>query len=47
MSGVSFGSSASLRQLSTTGTPEKLCELLGGRRVINTVIINFLDLFRF
>ena len=38
MSGVSFGSSASLRQLGTVSTPQELCDLLGGKRVIKKVI---------
>jgi hypothetical protein len=38
MSGVSFGSTGSLRQLTSVSTPTELCDLLGGDRVINKVI---------
>lgn len=38
MSGVSFGSSSSFRHLSPVSTPKELCDLLGGKRVINKVI---------
>ncbi|CAF0807590.1 unnamed protein product [Adineta steineri] len=39
MSGVSFGSSASLRQVASVSTPKELCDYLGGRRVINKILI--------
>ncbi len=42
MSGVSFGSSASFRQLTPATTPKELCDFLGGQRVINKVISFFL-----
>jgi hypothetical protein len=38
MSGVSIGSSAFFRQLSSASTPKELCDFLGGKRVINKVI---------
>jgi hypothetical protein len=44
MSGIAFGSNIYLRQLSAVSTPKELCDLLGGRRVINKVII-FFNLF--
>ncbi|CAF3694749.1 unnamed protein product [Rotaria sordida] len=39
MSGVSFGSSGSLRPLTTVSTPKGLCDFLGGNRVINKILI--------
>jgi hypothetical protein len=47
MSGVSFGSSSSLRNISPVSTPKELCDFLGGKRVINKVNQSKLDLIIF
>ncbi|CAF3984611.1 unnamed protein product [Rotaria sp. Silwood2] len=39
MSGIFFGSSASLRPVTTVSTPKALCDSLGGNRVINKILI--------
>jgi hypothetical protein len=47
MSGVSFGSTTSFRNLSVASTPGELCEILGGKRVINRVIDYYFELIEF